>query len=115
VHNATVNFYTQRKSDNTICGNLDVLGNLLPDVYRTAETISPEKGSRRIGLSSMGPLTKYTIEWIDPQTLKVIKTDEQAANLNGRLFLEFPKMEANGFPLVLFKVYKTRQQGFATK
>ncbi|MBI1267980.1 MAG: hypothetical protein GC193_11180 [Cryomorphaceae bacterium] len=115
VHNTTVNYYTQRKSDNSVCGNLDVLGNFLPDTYRKAETVSPQKGGGKIGLSSMGPLTKYTIEWVDPQTLKVIKTDQQSANLNGRLFLEYPNMDANGFPLVLFKVHKTRQAAFATK
>lgn len=115
VHNTTVNFYTRRTGDATPCGDLSSIGGFVPEGFRTAENIKPEKGGSKIGLSAMGPFSKYTIEWIDPLTLKVIKTDQRSANINGKLFLDFPTLEATGFPLVLFRVYKSRQPSFAKK
>ncbi|MFM1931671.1 MAG: hypothetical protein RL226_974, partial [Bacteroidota bacterium] len=107
VHNKTVNFYTRRTGEDP-CGNLDVVGLYMPDELRKAETLTSGKGSKKLALSSLGPFSNYTIEWIDPLSLKVVQKTEKSASLSGKLVLDFPDLSSDGLPFLLFRIYRTK-------
>ncbi len=113
VHNATVNFYTKRSCDDCECADLNAWKDIvLFDEYREAKSIAPEKGPNELQVPNMGVLNRYIIEWYSVDTGKLLSTTNERSSVNGKLALNHPVMEKDASPLLLFKIYRLKSEGF---
>jgi len=113
LHNATVNFYTRRSCDDCECANLNAWKDIvLFKEYREAQNMTPAKGANQLQVPNMGILNRYIVEWYNVDTGDLLSNTNERSNVNGKLALEHPDLQKDGSPLMLFKIYRLKSEGF---
>lgn len=113
LHNGTVNFYTRREENDCVCSDLDKWGSIvLFEEYREARSMEPSRGKNALSLPKMGVLNRYQIEWYDVDTGQKIAESMERSSPGGKLELVHPTMSKDKSPLMYFKVYRLKSEGF---
>lgn len=114
IQNKTVNYYTLRDQnldpDSKCFTNGIAMDN---DTYKTAIGVDHAGGNDRLFVKNMGFVNHYRIEWYNPFTGEYSGSTDKWSTIDGKLRLEFPKLEGvRDSNVVLFKAYRFNEPSF---
>ncbi|MFN5418111.1 MAG: hypothetical protein ACK5B9_13715 [Flavobacteriia bacterium] len=99
IHNATMNYYTNSKG-----GKCQTEYKPNEKIYQTFQITKANKKKKGIVLEGMIGKTIYTIDWFDPATGKIIRTDEVETKSKGNITMMHPDLTKE-MPMIAYKIY----------